>query len=73
MCEGRRHKIMLFSRQNSRISSVSCSEAVANKYPWFLISLVLGLGMKDTLEPLEADFGVSISRFRNRIVLSGGG
>jgi len=41
------------------------------KYPRFLISSLLGLEMKDTLEPLEADLGVS--RFGNRIVPSGGG
>ena len=29
--------------------------------------------MKNTLEPLETDLGVSISRFGNRIVPSGGG
>jgi hypothetical protein len=27
-------------------------EAIANQYPWLIISLLLSLGMKYTLEPL---------------------
>src|SRR5436305_14222109 len=48
-------------------------EAVANQHPWFLVSTLLGLGVKDTLEPLQADLGVGISRFGARILPSGGG
>jgi hypothetical protein len=48
-------------------------EAVANQHPWFLVSSFLGLGIKYTLEPLQAGLGVGISRFGARILPSGGG
>jgi len=35
-------------------------EAVVNQHPWFLVSTLLGLGSKDTLEPLQADLGVTL-------------
>ena len=50
-----------------------CPEAVTNQYPWFLVSLSFSLGIKHMLEPLQADLGVGISRFRARIVPSRGG
>jgi hypothetical protein len=36
------------------------------------VSLVLGFWIKDALELFEADVGISISRFRARILLSRG-
>ena len=49
------------------------TEAVANQCSWFLVSPFFGLGIKHTLEPLQADLGVGISRFGARIVPSRGG
>lgn len=48
-----------------------CSKAVANQHPWLLVSSFLSLGIKYTLEPLQADLGVGISRFITRILPSG--
>jgi len=48
-------------------------EAVANQRPWFLVSTLPSFRVKDTLEPLQADLGVGISRFGARILPSGGG
>jgi len=47
-------------------------KAVRNQHPWFLISLLLSLGIKYMLEPLEADLRVGISRFGAPILLSRG-
>ena len=49
------------------------AEAVINEYPWFLISLDFGLGVKHTLNPLQADLEVSISRLGAHIMLSRSG
>jgi len=48
-------------------------EAVAYQHPWFTISPFFGLGIKHTLEPLQADLGVGISSFGARIMPSRGG
>ena len=48
-------------------------EAVTNKDPGFLIRMWFSLGIKHTFDPLQADLGVSISRFGERIMPSRGG
>ena len=48
-------------------------EAVLYQHPWFLVSPFFGLGIKHTLEPLQADIGVGKSRFGARIEPSRGG
>lgn len=50
-----------------------CSKAVTDQDAWFLVSHFSGLGIEHTLEPLEANLGVGVSRFRACIVPSGGG
>jgi hypothetical protein len=47
-------------------------EAVGNQHPWLLVSSLLSFGMKYTLELLEANLRVGISRFGARILLSRG-
>ncbi len=47
-------------------------KAITDQYPWSLVSLSFSLGIKHTLEPLQANLGVGISRFGARIVLSRG-
>lgn len=45
-----------------------------HKYPpWFLISSFFGLGIEYTLEPLQANFKIGISRIGARIMPSRGG
>jgi hypothetical protein len=58
--------MILFSKQYSKISRVSCVPKPSQ------IS-IRGLGIKYTLKPLQADLGVGISRFGARIVPSRGG
>lgn len=48
-------------------------EAMVNQHRRFPVSKFLGLGVKDMLEQLKADLGVSTSRFRVGILPSGGG
>jgi hypothetical protein len=48
------------------------SKAVVDQDAWSLISSFSGFGIKYTLEPLEADYRVGISRVRARILLSKG-
>jgi hypothetical protein len=48
-------------------------ETVTNQHPGFLVSLSSRLGIKHTLEPLQADRGVGVPRFGQRIVPSRGG
>ena len=43
-------------------------ETVVNQYPWFLVSPCFDLGIKHAFEPLQADFGIGIFRFRARIM-----
>ena len=47
-------------------------EAVTNQYPWLLVSTLFSLGIKHTLEPLEADLRVGVPGFGARIVPSRG-
>ena len=48
-------------------------ETVTNQHPGFLVSLSSRLGIKHALEPLQADCGVGVARFGQRIVPSRGG
>jgi len=47
-------------------------ETVTNQHPGFLVSLSSRLGIKHALEPLQANLGVSVPRFRDCIVPSRG-
>ena len=47
-------------------------KAVTNQHSWFLVSLSFGLGIKHTLDPLQANLRVRVSRFGARIVPSRG-
>jgi hypothetical protein len=49
-----------------------CSKTIANQDAWSLVSLFFGFGIKYTLEPLEANYRIGISRIRARILLSRG-
>ena len=40
-----------------------CPEIILYQYRWFLISPFFGLGIKYTLKPLQANIGISESRF----------
>ena len=48
-----------------------CPKAVRDQHPWLLVSSLLSFGMKYTLEPLEANLRVGISRFGAHILPSG--
>ena len=48
-------------------------KAVTNQHPWLLVSLSSSLEIKHTLEPLQANLGVGVSRFGARIMPSRGG
>jgi len=41
--------------------------AVAYQYWWFPVSSFFGLGIKNTLEPLQADLGSSVSGLESAI------
>jgi len=48
-------------------------KAVTNQHPWLLVSLSSSLGIKHALEPLQANLGVGVPRFRACIMPSRGG
>ena len=49
------------------------SEAIGNQNPWFVIGLFSGLWIEHTFDPLQAELGVSVSRFGERIMPTRGG
>jgi hypothetical protein len=46
-------------------------EAITDKNPWLLMRPCFGLGFKHTFEPVQAEFGVGVSRFRARMCALG--
>lgn len=48
-------------------------EAIRDEDPWFLVSLHFGLGVEHTLDPLQADLRVGVSRLGTRIMPSRSG
>jgi hypothetical protein len=66
--------MMLFSKQKSKISRVSCVPKPSHIITrGFLVSPFFGLGVKHKLEPLQADLGVGVSTVGVRIMPSRSG
>jgi hypothetical protein len=60
-----RHGIMLFSKQNSKISSsLVRPRAIPYKHTRSIISPLFSLGIEYLLKPLQANIGVGKSKVR---------
>ena len=53
---------VVFETKLQNLESLMCPEAVPYQHSWFLVSSFFGLGIKYTLELLQADVGVGKSR-----------
>jgi len=63
---------VVFETKFHNLEGLVRTEAVTYQHPWFLVGSCLGLGVKYTFDPLQADLGVVISSFGAGIMPSRG-